>query len=83
MSSARLSVGLKQVISPPLAWLSSSLVMLEDTRGARGLILYTFTFHVHWPGLGVDLGLKYCHPLLTTTDPDWVWTSDWTTGTKH
>ena len=31
MSSARLSVGLKQVISPPLAWLSSSLVMLEGT----------------------------------------------------
>ena len=30
MSSARLSVGLKQGISPPLAWLSSSLVMLED-----------------------------------------------------
>ena len=47
MSSARLSVGLKQVISPPLAWLSSSLVMLEDAcmqkaeGSARELILYT------------------------------------------
>ena len=31
MFSVELSVGLKQVISPPLAWLISSLVMLEDT----------------------------------------------------
>ena len=32
-----------------------------------------FTFPVHWPDLGVDLGLNYCHPLLTTTGPKWVW----------
>ena len=35
--------------------------------------IIVFTFPVHWPGLGVDLGLNYCHPLLTTTGPDWVW----------
>ena len=23
-----------------------------------------FPFPVHWPELGVDLGLDYCHPLL-------------------
>ena len=34
-----------------------------------------FTFPVHWPELGVDLGMnyEYCHPLLTTTGPNWVW----------
>ena len=37
MSSARLSVGLKQVISPPLAWLSSSLDMLEDACMQRAV----------------------------------------------
>ena len=35
--------------------------------------LSLFTFPVHWPELGVDLGLNYCHPLLTTTGPNWVW----------
>ena len=46
ISSARVSVGLQQVISPLFAWLSSSLVMLEDTRGARGLILYTIRIYL-------------------------------------
>ena len=32
-----------------------------------------FTFPFHLPELGVDLGLNYCHPLLTTTGPHWVW----------
>ena len=48
--------------------ITRSRIMSATTTAAPSLFFPpsrpVFPFPVHWPGLGVDRGLDYCHPLL-------------------